>query len=182
MSKSDDPRVLKEKVIRRDLYLRVAAKADVAHSDVRTNFVKTWYSRMAKRGQLGDRYKFAYFFLIVINSLAAASVPALIAAAGSSDRSTANAMRLGAAGLGVFIAVTTSVLGVVRIGARWRLYRSYSQELEEAGWDYLSSKDGDSGYATFVAEVTKARREYDRDYLKEVADFGPTASAPKSKS
>jgi hypothetical protein len=59
---------------------------------------------------------------------------------------------------------------VVQVGARWRLYRTYSQNLEDAGWDYLASKKApDMAYDDFVAQVGKARRAYDREYLRNVA-------------
>ncbi len=106
--------------IRRGLYQRVAAKAGIATSEDRATFVNAWYARMTRRGQLGDRFKNAYFVLLALSSLAAASVPALIGAAGSSHTTAGNVMRAIAAVLGVLVAITTSVLGVVQVGARRR--------------------------------------------------------------
>lgn len=183
MPENGKPPTLDEDEIHRALYRRVAAKADITTSEDRANFVNAWYGRMTLRGHLGGRFKNAYFGLLALSSLAAASVPALIAAAGSSDTTTANVMRAMAAVLGVLVAVTTSVLGVVQVGARWRLYRTYSQKLEEAGWDYLSSKeDAGTAYDAFVKQVGDARREYDRDYLREVAVTSEHASRDGTSS
>lgn len=180
MTEHADDDVLNDTQIRGRLYRQVADKAQVTQSRERDDFVRAWYSRMIRREQLSDRFKYAYFILLTLNALAAASVPALIAAAGSSQSQAANAMRLIAAALGVLIAVTTSVLGVIQIGTRWRLYRTYSQELEEAGWDYVNS-DKATGYGDFVKAVTTARRLYDREYLKDVANPAPqTPSGPPS--
>jgi Protein of unknown function (DUF4231) len=170
MAENVAPPALDEDGIRRRLYWRVAAKADIATDEDRATFVNAWYTRMTRRGQLGDRFKNGYFVLLALSSLAAASVPALIGAAGSSHTTAGNAMRAIAAVLGVLVAVTTSVLGVVQVGARWRLYRTYSQKLEEAGWAYLSSKKAaGAAYEDFVKQVDDARLAYDRDYLREVA-------------
>jgi uncharacterized protein DUF4231 len=119
--------------------------------------------------ELSDHFKLHYYLWLSLTSLAAATVPVLIAFAGSSDVASASVMRGVAAGLGVFVAATTSVIGVVQLGNRWRVYRTYSQSLEEAGWDYLASRDAKAAFPNFVAAVTTARRSFERGYLSQIA-------------
>jgi Protein of unknown function (DUF4231) len=177
MSEPTNDQVRSDFEIRSHLLDDVTVKARATHFPQRKNFVSAWYGRMQRANQLSGRFKVGYYLSLAVSSLAAASVPTLIGAAGSSDAQSANLMRILAAGLGVFVAVTTSVLGVVQVGNRWRVYRIYGQSLEEAGWDYLASdgdgsgsSDGeDSGYRDFVKAVTNAHRTYCREYLNHVA-------------
>jgi hypothetical protein len=168
-SENDAQRVRDDIEIRRQLRDDVSAKAGVASSAQRRSFVSAWYSRMERADHLSDRFKMWYYVAYSLTSLAAASVPALITAAGSSDAQAAKVMRFFAAGLGVFVAFATAVLGVVQVGNRWRLYRTYSQSLEAAGWDYMDGDGGESEYRDFVRAVTKAHRTYCREYLTQVA-------------
>jgi hypothetical protein len=171
-----DDGLLSASEIRRTLRADIMAKADIPHYPQRANFVSAWYSRMERANRLSNPFKVAYYVSLSLSSLAAASVPALIAAAGSSDAPAANVMRLLAASLGVFVAVTTSVLGVVQVGNRWRVYHAYGRSLEEAGQSYAYGADS-SGYPTFVRAVNNAFRTYDREYLNQVA-VQQTSAAP----
>jgi hypothetical protein len=92
-------------------------KAELGTFPDRLNTVSAWHARMLGASRSSDRFKKVYYWLYLVSALAAASVPALIAAAGSSDAPTANVMRFFAAGLGVVVALATSVLGVVQSSA-----------------------------------------------------------------
>lgn len=173
-----DKGIMREKEIRRRLRDRVSAMADLTGHPERKDFVDTWYGRMERRTQLSNRFKWTYFILLTLNALAAASVPALIAAAGSSHNHAATITRFTAAALGVGIAVTTSVLGVVQVGARWQVYRIYSQAMEDAAWTYVNNSvtATATAYSTFVNAVDAARRNYEREYLKDVVAPDPKSS------
>jgi hypothetical protein len=169
---------LEDREIRHNLLKDVLNKTSAVDGSAQDNFVRAWYSRMQRADRLSDRFKLWYYVSLTLTSLAAASVPVLISAAGSSDVQTAILMRGLAAWLGVFVAVTTSVLGVVQVGSRWRVYRIYGQQLEDAGWDYLANSDK-SAYDHFVKVVNTAHRTYDSEYLSQVAALQDGQSALK---
>lgn len=175
-----------DSVIWEALWKDVCNKAG-ADSGKRQNFVASWYGLMVNSGQQSDSFKKWYYILVILTSFFASAVPALIGFTNSSDSGTARVLRIVAAILGVLVAVATSVIGIVQLGNRWRVYRTYSQALADAGWDYLASKKthkddlrhrrffgdkddkDDPGYDRFVADVARARRAFDRDYLHEIA-------------
>lgn len=157
--------------IREQLANDVRSAAGAQDDPECTHVVQAWYRRLVRADQLSNRFKLAYYVSVAATSLAAAAVPALIAAAGSSDVNSARTMRFLAAGLGVVVAVTTAVIGVVQVGNRWRVYRTYALDLEEAAWRYLASGKAESDYRSFVDGVDKARRAYNRDYLQEIATW-----------
>lgn len=75
------------------------------------------------------------------------------------------------------MAVVTSVVGVVQVGHRWRLYRDYSQALEAEAWEYLNStEDGPAAYADFATVVCKSYKAFGIDYLKDVAAIPGTGT------
>lgn len=169
--------------IRARLYHDVLAKASLEDFPDRRNTVSAWYGRMMGASRSSDRFKRVYYWLYLVSALAAATVPALIAAAGSSDATSANVMRFFAAGLGVVVAIATSVLGVVQFGNRWRVYRAYGQALEDAGWAYIETLEADAqgAYRDFVTAISKARAAFQREYLAEVAvQAGSPAPATNS--
>jgi hypothetical protein len=164
----------------------IDVKAGTEHAPERKHFVKTWYDRLEKAGSLSDHFKNWYYASLFVTSVVAAAVPTLIAFTGSSGSTTSNVLRILAAVLGVLVAAATSLLGIVQVGNRWRVYRSYAQALEEAGWDYLAGSSDDAGYRQFVDDVARARRVYGREYLKEIAVLqrgsGPSDSGGNSGS
>jgi hypothetical protein len=174
--------VWRDSEIKRRLRHTVALKARARKNSEQWNFVSGWYGRMERAEELSDHFKLHYYLWLSLTSLAAATVPVLIAFAGSSDVASASVMRGVAAGLGVFVAATTSVIGVVQLGNRWRVYRTYSQSLEEAGWDYLASHDAKAAYPNFVAAVTTARRSFEREYLTQVAILQQSQAPADDKS
>ncbi len=106
-------------------------------------FVETWYWQMKNAGRLADKFKGWYYISVTLTAVGAATVPTLIAFTGSADAFTAKVLRIVAAVLGVLVTGATTLLGVVEVGNRWRLYRAFGQALEEAGWDYLAGKKED---------------------------------------
>ena len=160
---------------RRERWSRLRAKlvALAGTADGRDEFVAWWYSDLVKAGRLSDRFKIWYYASVSFTSLAAATVPALIAFTTTGNATTANVVRIVAAVLGVLIAFATAVTGVVQVGNRWRVYRSYASALEYAGWAYLAGPDGDKAYTDFADAVTKARQAFDRDYMHQVATLQP---------
>lgn len=149
----------------------VAARAGTVNG--RQDFVETWYGRLMKAARLSDKFQIWYYISVALTSLAAATVPALIAFTTTTDATTANVLRIVASVLGVLIAFATAVTGVVQVGNRWRVYRTYAYALEDAGWAYLAAPDGDKAYTTFATAVTKARQGFDRDYMHQVATLQP---------
>jgi hypothetical protein len=164
----------------------VHTKAKTEQSPDKRDFVDTWYWLMRKASKHADAFKVWYYASTGLTTLLAATVPVLVAFTGSVNTSTANILRIVAAALGVLVAGATAVLGVVEVGNRWRLYRTYAQALEEAAWDYLTSDRGDDNhkYNKFVADVNQARRAFGRGYLNQVAILqkAPTGSEDHAAS
>jgi hypothetical protein len=77
----------------------------------------------------------------------------------------------------VGIAVVTSVLGVVQVGARWQVYRLYSNAMEDAALTYAEDPADADGYSKFVKAVGTARRNYEHEYLKGVLTLSTNPSA-----
>lgn len=168
MPEGHDDGVLTDEDIWRDLRKNIEVKAKAEQDKDRKDFIAAWHARMVRSNELSDGFKIAYYVTLSLTALIAAAVPTLVAATGSASGTTATVLRVLAAVFGVLVAAATSIIGVVQVGNRWRVYRTYSQSLEEAGWDYLAS-DKDDGYADFEKAVTNARRLYGREYLNEVA-------------
>ena len=167
---ADDAVVLGDIGRFQNLWHGVAAKANIKQRHERVPVVKDWYSLMVRKGALSDRFKLTYYITLAATSLVATAVPTLIAAAGSVDAAAANLIRIVAAVLGVLVAVATSVLGVVQVGNRWRVNRTLSIDLEDAGWQYLASeKNNEEAFSDFFKAVNWARHKYGLDYLSEVA-------------
>ena len=128
---------------------------------------------MEKVGELSDSFKNWYYVSVTLTAVATATVPTLIAFTGSTDAFTAKVLRIAAAALGVLVAGVITLLGVVEVGNRWRLYRVYAQTLEEAGRAYLAdNKEDDKDdrkYNKFVTDVEQAFKEFGRAYLRQVA-------------
>jgi hypothetical protein len=155
----------KDQKIWDELREKVAAKAGAN----RLELVNTWYSRMIDAYDKSSSFEIWYYVLVLVTSLLAAAVPALIAFTTTTDKTTANVLRIVAAAIGVVVAVATAVTGVVQLGNRWRVYRGYAFTLEEAGWTYLAAADNDKGYGVFAKAVADARRIFIRTYLSEIA-------------
>jgi Protein of unknown function (DUF4231) len=181
---SDQDSVLSESQLWRRLHDGVVAKAEISAHPDRQVVIDNWYSLMVRKGRLSDRFKLSYYWAIALTSLIATAVPTLIAATGSVGAGAANVIRIVAAVLGVLVAVVTSVIGVVQVGNRWRVTRTLCQDLEEAGWDYLASrqKNADEAFHDFFAAVNRARRRYGLDYLSEVAVIQRTQTDTSGKN
>lgn len=164
----DGQRPLEDREIWQHLRKDIDDKAQTQGSNQKKNFVKVWCSRMVKAGELSDSFKKWYYISVSLTPVVASAVPTLIGFTGSSSTGVALTLRIFAALLGILVATATSVIAVVRVGNRWRLYRTYAQDLEKAGWDYLASKKTDA-YEKFVTDVNKVYDRFDRDYLSEVA-------------
>src|SRR3954467_4957551 len=81
-----------------------------------------WIEAAAARSRRG------YYALRLTALIAAAIVPALVAAdAGATARITA-------AALGVLVAATTATETFLRLGERWRHYRTIAELLKSEGW------------------------------------------------
>jgi hypothetical protein len=155
--------------LRDDVYVRAKAR----DSPDRERVVDDWYSQMVTAGRHSDKFKVWYYTSVTLTTAAAATVPTLVAFTASADVYTARVLRIAAAALGVLVAGSTALLGVVEVGNRWRLYRVYAQSLEEAGRDYLAGKDDkDLLYGRFVTDVDQAFRVFGRGYLNQVAVLG----------
>jgi hypothetical protein len=151
-------------------------KAKTKDSPLRKDFIDSWYWQMRNAVRLSDDFKNWYYASVTATAAAAATVPTLIAFTGTTDAFISTILRIVAAVLGVFVAGTATLLGVVEVGNRWRLYRFFAQSLEEAGWDYLKDnreddKD-DNAYHDFVAAIDNSRKWFGRAYLNQVAVLG----------
>jgi hypothetical protein len=152
------------------LWPRVQAQVTSRAGDSpdRQDFVIDWYERLASARRLASRFKVWYYTSVSLTSLAAATIPALVAfttAAGT----VSVVLRIIAAVLGVLVAFATAVTGVVQVGNRWRVYRAYAYSLEDAAWSLLAAPAGDTSWTAFAAAVTAARQVFERSYLSEVA-------------
>lgn len=151
----------------------VDLKAKTENSPIKKNYVDSWHRQMENAGQASDRFKNWYYVSATLTAVATATVPTLIAFTGSTDAFTAKVLRIVAAALGVLVAGVITLLGVVEVGNRWRLYRGYVQMLEEAGRAYLAdNKEDDKDdrkYNKFVTDVDQAFKDFGRAYMKQVA-------------
>ena len=168
------------KVLRDDMH----KKAETENSPEKRDYINIWYSQMVKAGKLSDKFKKWYYISVTLTAVAAAAVPTLIAFTGSSGAFTAKVLRIVAAVLGVLVAGATTLLGVVEVGNRWRLYRAYVQTLEEAARAYLAGtkaddKDGRK-YNKFVTDVDQAFKVFGRGYLNQVAVLQQASGASSS--
>src|SRR5260370_38082926 len=102
MTNGEDGR--RDPEIRRHLLDDVATKARASEFPERENFVLAWDGRMKRADKLSDRFKIWYYVVPALTPLAAASIPALLAAAGASDAQAPQIMRFLAARLGVLVA------------------------------------------------------------------------------
>ena len=157
-----------------ELREKVEAKAGAD----RQERVRTWYSRMIDAYGKSSKFEIWYYVLVLASSLLAAAVPALIAFTTTTDKTTANVLRIVAAAIGVVVAVATAVTGVVQLGNRWSVYREYGFALEEAAWTYLASADDQKAYDAFAQAVSHARRIFVHDYLSDIALLRSGGSQP----